>query len=147
MLCVYANFTSADRTNVKRGRRYSQAARKLTKCRRISIDCTISRISSPAWEVRVSAAPDFRLHYSLGLGSLPLCRLGYPIWLRTDPSKNPFSQTHINSTNRLPSPKVFAELFSKSDRIPRTSNPHKLPQAGKNKYNHSFYCKIKEREL
>ena len=32
--------------------------------------------------------------------------------------KIPF-QTHINSTNRLPSPKVFAELFSKSDRFPQ----------------------------
>jgi hypothetical protein len=28
-------------------------------------------------------------------------------------------QTHINCKNRLHSPKVFAELFPKSDRIPR----------------------------
>ena len=54
VLCVSYNCMSAALSNAKRGRRISQAARKLIKCRRISIDCTISRISSPAWEIRYS---------------------------------------------------------------------------------------------
>jgi hypothetical protein len=33
-------------------------------------------------------------------------------------------QTHINPTNRLQQYKVFAELFSKSDRLPFPNAPH-----------------------
>ena len=89
VLCVCADDTSADRTKVKRGRRSSQAARSISYRRRISIFRTISRLSHTAWEVRVSAAPDFRLHYSIEFGSLPFCQLGYSKWRRTDPSKIP----------------------------------------------------------
>ena len=124
VLYVCANDTSADRTNVKRGRRSSQAARSISYRRKIPPLCTTSRLSHTAWEIRVSAAPDFRLHYSLGIGSLTFCWLGQTIWLRTDPSKIPF-QTPISLKNRLPSPKVFAELFSKSDRIPFPPPLHK----------------------
>ena len=126
VLCVCADDTSADRTNIKRGRRSSQAARSISYRRRISSFRTKSRISSPAWEVRVSAVPDFRLHPSSEIGSLIFCRLGQTKCQRTDPSKIPFSQTHINPTNRLQQYKVFAELFSKSDRIPFTPPQHSL---------------------
>ena len=118
VLCVCTNLMSAALSIAKRGRRISQAARKLIKCRRISIDCTISRISSPAWEVRVSVAPDFRLHPSSEFGSLHPCQLGQTIWLRTDPSKNPFSQTHINPTNRLPQYKVLCTAFFQESAFP-----------------------------
>ncbi|MBR5313620.1 MAG: hypothetical protein IKU40_12145, partial [Clostridia bacterium] len=38
--------------------------------------------------------------------------------------KIPFSQTHISPTNRLQQIEVFAELFSKSDRLPFPQPPH-----------------------
>ena len=68
----------------------SQGVRMLTKCRRISLECTKSPLLLMAWEVRVSAAPDFRLHYYIGLGSLTFCQLGQPKCQRTDPSKKSF---------------------------------------------------------
>ena len=67
----------------------SQAERAHASRRRRPPLCTISRLSHMAWEVRVSAAPDFRLTPSLESGSLIFCRLGRTICQRTDPIKTP----------------------------------------------------------
>ena len=88
VLCVSQNLTSAalpDRSEDGD----SQAERALTKCRRISLLRTKSRLYHTAWEVRVSVVPDFRLHPSSEIGLLPFCQLGQTKWLRTDPSKIP----------------------------------------------------------
>ena len=123
VLYVCADDTSADRTNIKRGRRSSQAARTLTKCRSISVDCTISRISHTAREVRVSAAPDFRLHPSSGFGSLHSCRLGYPIWLRTDPSKTPFYKPISAIQTGYTVQKFLRSFFQKATVSPVSPSP------------------------
>ena len=118
VLCVYANFMSADRTNEKRGRRSSQAARSNIYRRRISPLCTISRISHTAWEIRVSAAPDFRLH--------PSSDFGYLYFVNWD-EPNVSAQTHQKILFHKPisaiqtvshSIKFFAQLSFKKARIP-----------------------------
>ena len=123
VLCVCANLTSAALTDRSEDGD-SQAERALTKCRSISLLCTILRLAYMAWEVRVSVVPDFRLHPSSEIGSLPFCQLGQTICQRTDPSKIPLKTASLQYTNRLPQIKVFAELFSKSDRFPFTNAPH-----------------------
>ncbi len=130
VLCV-CNLTSAALTDRSEDGD-SQAERAVALRREISNDCTRSRLAYTAWEVRVSVAPDFRLHYYIGLGSLLFCQLGQTKWLRTDPSKIPFLLTHINCKNRLPQYKVLCgAFFQESDRFPRTKNPHSLPQTKK----------------
>ena len=69
VLCVCTNCMSADRTDRSEDGG-SQAERALTKCRRISLLRTKSRLHHTAWEVRVSVVPDFRLHPSSEIGSL-----------------------------------------------------------------------------
>ena len=103
---------SADRTDRSEDGG-SQAERAVASRREIACDSTISCISKPAREVRVSVAPDFRLHPSSEIGSLPFCQLGRTKWLRTDPSKIPLLQTHINCKNRLPQyiPTTLAGLW------------------------------------
>ena len=132
VLYVCADDTSTDRTNAKRGRRSSQAARMLTKCRRISLFRTISRLSHTAWEVRVSVAPDFRLHPSSGFGSLIFCQLGQSICQRTDPSKNPSHKPISAKQSGCNSIKFFAQLSFKKARSPFPKKPHKLPPNRKN---------------
>ena len=87
VLCVCANCMSADRTDRSEDGG-SQAERALTKCRRISLLCTILRLAYMAWEVRVSVVPDFRLHYYIGLGCLY-----FVSW----DSLNGYAQTHPKS--------------------------------------------------
>ena len=99
----------------------SQAERADISCRRRTNACTISRASHTAWEVRVSAVPDFRLHPSSEFGSLIFCQLGSTKCQRTDPSKIPFSQTHINCKIRLQQLKSFCGAFSKKRPFPPSS--------------------------
>ncbi|MBQ2277212.1 MAG: hypothetical protein II333_01465, partial [Clostridia bacterium] len=94
--------------------------------RRISIDCTISRLSHTAREVRVSAAPDFRLYPFLGFGSLIFCRLG---------SLNGYAQTHqkiffkpiSTAKSGYPVQKFLRSFFQKATVSPelrtRTNSP------------------------
>ena len=88
VLCVCCNCMSADRT-IKSEDGGSQDERAIALRRGKIVDCTKSRLSHTAREVRVSVAPDFRLHPSSEIGSLPFCQLGRTKWLRTDPSKTP----------------------------------------------------------
>ena len=66
-----------------------------------------------AWEVRVSVAPDFRLHYYIGLGSLYFVSWdklnGYAQTHPKSPSHKPISTTQTGY-HRL---KFFAELSFK----------------------------------
>ena len=87
VLCVRQNCMSADRTNRSEDGG-SQDERAIALRRGISVDCTRSRISKPAREVRVSAVPDFRLHPSSGIGSLYFVR-----WDQL----NGYAQTHPKS--------------------------------------------------
>ncbi len=106
---------------------------------RFSNDCTISRLHHTAWEVmglkdflrKSYVAPDFRLHPSSEIGSLPFCQLGQTKCQRTDPSKIPLLLTHINYTNRLQQIKVLClrhevscAFFQESDRFPFTFLSH-----------------------
>ena len=88
VLCVSANLTSAALTNRSEDGD-SQAEREISLRRGISNNSTESRLHHMAWEVRVSAAPDFRLHPSSEIGLLPFCQLGPTKCQRTDPSKIP----------------------------------------------------------
>ena len=69
VLCVSYNCMSAALPNRSEDGG-SQDERALTKCRRISLLRTKSRLSHTAREVRVSVAPDFRLHPFSEIGSL-----------------------------------------------------------------------------
>ena len=96
VLCVSQNLPSAALT-IKSEDGDSQAERALTKCRRISLLRTKSRLYHTAWEVmglkdflrKSYVVPDFRLHPSSEIGSLTFCQLGPTICQRTDPSKIP----------------------------------------------------------
>ena len=96
VLCVSANLTSAALTDRSEDGG-SQAERAVSLRREIALLRTRSRLAYTAWEVRVSVAPDFRLHPFSGFGSLPFCQLGQTICQRTDPSKIP-SQLQIRTT-------------------------------------------------
>ena len=87
VLCVCANLTSADRTDRSEDGD-SQAERAVTLFRGISDDCTKSRLHHTAGEVRVSVAPDFRLHPFSGFGCLY-----FVSW----DSLNGYAQTHQKS--------------------------------------------------
>ena len=126
VLCVCADDTSADRTNIKRGRRYSQAARMFTKCRSISSFRTKSRLSHTAWEVRVSVAPDFRLHPSSEIGSHTFCRLGQSKRLRTIPSKILFSSPY-QPQKMATTVSSFCGAFFKKRPFPHSSTPAPSP--------------------
>ena len=69
VLCVSQNLTSADRTDRSEDGD-SQAERAVAQRREIANDSTKSRLSYTAGEVRVSVAPDFRLHLFSEIGSL-----------------------------------------------------------------------------
>ena len=75
VLCVCTNCMSAALSNRSEDGG-SQAERAISLRREIANDSTILRLSYTAWEVRVSVAPDFRLHPSSEFGSLPFCQLG-----------------------------------------------------------------------
>jgi len=127
VLCVSQNCMSAALT-IKSEDGGSQDERALIKCRGIADDCTILRIHHTAREVRVSVAPDFRLHPSSGFGSLPFCQLGQTICQRTDPSKIPpfyLISTTQTGYHRL---KFFAQLSFKKARSPSQASctPHIL---------------------
>ena len=99
----------------------SQDERALIKCRGIADDCTILRIHHTAREVRVSVAPDFRLHPSSEIGSLPFCQLGRTEWLRTDPSKTPSKLQVCTTQTGYNSPKRFggeSEGDLSSEKVP-----------------------------
>ena len=118
VLCVSQNLTSAALTDRSEDGD-SQAERALIKCRRISLLRTKSRLHHTAWEVRVSVAPDFRLHPSSEIGSHIFCQLGSTKCQRTDPSKIPLKLHHINCQIRLQQLKVLCgAFFQESDRFP-----------------------------
>ena len=98
VLCVCANLTSADRT-IRSEDGDSQAERAISLRREIANDSTKSRLAYTAGEVRVSVAPDFRLHPSSEIGSLPFCQLGRTKCQRTDPSKTPIKTKNLHSQN------------------------------------------------
>ena len=104
VLCVSQNLTSAALTDRSEDGD-SQAERAVAQRRGIALLRTRSRLAYTAWEVRVSVAPDFRLHPFSEIGSLPFCQLGRTICQRTDPSKNPLQTSGLHNTNRLQQPK------------------------------------------
>ena len=63
-------------------------------------------------------APDFRLHPSSEIGSLPFCQLGQTKCQRTDPFQFFLKQYHINQTNRLPQYKVLCTAFFQESASP-----------------------------
>jgi len=120
VLCVRCNCMSADRT-IKSEDGGSQDERAISLRREISIDCTVSRIHQPAREVRVSVAPDFRLHPSSGFGLLSFCQLGQTKWLRTDPSKTPLKTKNLLYLTGYNSLKRFGGVFEgnlSSEKVP-----------------------------
>ena len=106
VLCVRANCMSAALTE-KSSDGDSQAERAISLRREIANDSTILRLHHTAREVRVSVAPDFRLHPSSGFGSHTFCQLGQTICQRTDPSKIPLLLAHISCKIRLPQIEVL----------------------------------------
>ena len=132
VLCVSTNLTSAALTSRSEDGD-SQAERAISLRRGIALLRTRSRLAYTAREVRVSVAPDFRLHYYIGFGSLPFCQLGQTICQRTDPSKIPQKQAHISQTIRLPQIKVLCgAFFQESDRLPLPNDMHKQKNSGQN---------------
>ena len=111
---------SADRTDRSEDGG-SQAERAVAQRRGIALLRTISRLAHTAWEVRVSVAPDFRLHPSSEIGSLPFCQLGRTEWLRTDPSKTPSKLQVCTTQTGYNSPKRFggeSEGDLSSEKVP-----------------------------
>ncbi len=127
VLCVSQNLTSADRTDRSEDGD-SQAERAIALRREIASDSTISRISEPAWEVRVSVAPDFRLHCYIGLGSLYFVSWDQRNGYAQTHQKIPQKLHHISFKNRLPQIKVLCgAFFQESDRFPFPSALHFPP--------------------
>ena len=143
MLCVSQNLMSADRTDRSEDGD-SQAEREITLRRVISNDSTKSKLHHTAWEVRVSAVPDFRLHPFSGFGSHIFCQLGQTICQRTDPSKIPLLLAHISCKIRLPQIEVLCgAFFQESDRLPETNALHTLPPHNSKIHNRVRYIYAK----
>ncbi len=120
VLCVSQNLTSAALTNRSEDGG-SQAERAIALRRGIALLRTKSRLSYTAWEVRVSVAPDFRLHPFSEIGSLPFCQLGRTKCQRTDPSKIPFKHQVCTKQTGYNSPKRFGGEFEgnlSSEKVP-----------------------------